>query len=291
MRAGRVGRRRRTRGVAWAEALQVASERLAAIKRSDGPASIGVIGGARLSNEDAYAWAKLAKGVIGTDSVDAQLGDGLPAELVLGLPRATIDETCSAGCVVVLAGDLREELPVLYLRLRAAAEETGLTDHRDARRKTTHVSSFARRRCRQLPGEAAALALALVSSSKDAKGRPESVTGRRLARAPQRSKGRCGRLGTRGRARPASVAESETFTAEAAAAIAGAYPARGSCRRCGAATCRARSTWASRPGLLPGRVSLESAKDWYGSQAGGRLSRRNAVATRPRSSRRWRTGR
>ena len=77
-----------------------------------------MIGGARLTNEDAYAWAKLAKGVIGTDSVDAQLGDGLPAELVLGLPRATIDEACAAACVVVLAGDLREELPVLFLRLR-----------------------------------------------------------------------------------------------------------------------------------------------------------------------------
>ena len=41
-----------------------------------------VMGGARLTNEGAYAWAKLAKGVLGTDSVDAQLGDGLPAELV-----------------------------------------------------------------------------------------------------------------------------------------------------------------------------------------------------------------
>ena len=57
-----------------------------------GPASIAVLGGARLTNEAAYAWAKLAKGVIGTDNVDAQLGDGLPAEVVLGLPRATIDE-------------------------------------------------------------------------------------------------------------------------------------------------------------------------------------------------------
>ena len=27
------------------------------------------------------------KSVIGTDNVDAQVGDGLPAELVLGLPR------------------------------------------------------------------------------------------------------------------------------------------------------------------------------------------------------------
>ena len=79
-----------------------------------------LIGGARLTNEGAYAWAKLAKGVVGTDSVDAQLGDGLPAELVLGLPRATIDEACQAPVLVTLAGDLREELPVLFLRLREA---------------------------------------------------------------------------------------------------------------------------------------------------------------------------
>ena len=91
------------------------------VRAEQGPEAIGVLGGARLSNEDAYAWAKLAKSVIGTDSVDAQLGDGLPAEVVLGLPRATIDEACAASCVVVLSGDLREELPVLFLRLRGAA--------------------------------------------------------------------------------------------------------------------------------------------------------------------------
>ena len=68
-----------------------------AASAAPGP-GVGVLGGARLSNEDAYAWAKLAKGVIGTDSVDAQLGDGLPAEVVLGLPRATIDEACAGAC-------------------------------------------------------------------------------------------------------------------------------------------------------------------------------------------------
>ncbi len=107
--------------VSWSEALTVVSDRLARIRAQKGAEAIGVLGGARLSNEDAYAWAKLAKSVIGTDSVDAQLGDGLPAEVVLGLPRATIDEACSAACVVVLSGDLREELPVLFLRLRGAA--------------------------------------------------------------------------------------------------------------------------------------------------------------------------
>ncbi len=65
--------------------------------------------------------------MLGTDNVDAQLGDGLPADLVLGLPQATIDEACAPGTTVVLLGpDIKEELGVLYLRLRHAAVEDGV---------------------------------------------------------------------------------------------------------------------------------------------------------------------
>ena len=53
---------------------------------------------------------------------DAQLGDGLPME-ILGLPRATIDDAANATTIVLLGPDLKEELPVLYLRLRDAAEK------------------------------------------------------------------------------------------------------------------------------------------------------------------------
>jgi len=110
-------------GARWSEALGAAASAIAAA-----PADrIGILGGARLTNESAYAWAKLAKSVIGTDNVDAQLGDGLPADLVLGLPRATIDEACAPGTTVVLLGpDLKEEVPVLYLRLRHAAVQDGV---------------------------------------------------------------------------------------------------------------------------------------------------------------------
>src|SRR5438445_7230754 len=90
------------------------------------PEAIVVLGGARLANEDAYVWSTVARSVMGTDNVDCQLGDGLPAEVVLGLPRATIDDACNAKAVVLLAPDLKEELPVLYLRLRTAAVERGL---------------------------------------------------------------------------------------------------------------------------------------------------------------------
>ncbi len=87
-----------------------------------GPESIGVIGGARGSNEDAFAWARLAHDIIGTPNVYAQMGDSLPSE-VLGLPRATLDDVASATTIVLLAPDLKEELPVAYLRVRDAVQK------------------------------------------------------------------------------------------------------------------------------------------------------------------------
>ena len=105
----------------WHEAIGTVAEGLQAALDAGGPSGVGFLGGARLTNEDAYAWAKLTKGVLGTDNVDAQLDDGLPAELLFALPRATIDDACKAATVVLLGPDLKEELPVLYLRLRQAA--------------------------------------------------------------------------------------------------------------------------------------------------------------------------
>ena len=108
----------------WSMALSKAAE---ALKDTD-PDRVAVIGGARMSNESQYAWAKLAKSVIGTDNVDAQLGDGLDARLVLGLPRATIAEACApGGTIVVLGADPKETHGALFLRLRHAAENDKAT--------------------------------------------------------------------------------------------------------------------------------------------------------------------
>ena len=113
--------------VAGARPSRAAAEALRLALDAEGADRLGVLGGARLTNEAAYAWAKLAKGVLGTDNVDCQLGDGLPAEVVFGLPRATIDDVCAdGGTVLLLAPDLKEELPVLFLRLRDAVLEHGV---------------------------------------------------------------------------------------------------------------------------------------------------------------------
>ncbi|HUY86635.1 MAG TPA: 2Fe-2S iron-sulfur cluster-binding protein, partial [Acidimicrobiales bacterium] len=106
----------------WLEAIGSVASHISEALEKSGPASVGVIGGARLANEDAYAWAKLAKAVIGTDCVDAQLDDGLPAEYLLGLPRASFDDACSAPLVLLAGPDLREEAPILFLRLKEACQ-------------------------------------------------------------------------------------------------------------------------------------------------------------------------
>jgi len=145
----------------WSTAL----ERAVSLLSDADPDRVAVIGGARLTNESQYAWAKLAKGVIGTDNVDSQLADGLDPELVLGLPRATIDEACTPGGTIILCGpDPKEEIGSLYLRLRHAVV------HDDARLieltpTATGLSPVAAHSLHPRPGEVADLARALVEAA------------------------------------------------------------------------------------------------------------------------------
>ncbi len=101
--------------VSWGVALAEAARLL----HDAGDANaIGAIGGASLTNEGAFAWERFLRGTIGTENLDAQFGDGLDPVLLQTLPLATIDDAASAPVVVTMSGDLREELPVLFLRLR-----------------------------------------------------------------------------------------------------------------------------------------------------------------------------
>jgi NADH-quinone oxidoreductase subunit G len=93
----------------WSGAMASASGLIRETLANGGPARIAILGGARGSNEDAFAWGQLAD-AIDTPYRDAQL-------------RATIDEAANASTIVLLGPDLKEELPVLYLRLRDAAEK------------------------------------------------------------------------------------------------------------------------------------------------------------------------
>ncbi|MGO9343668.1 MAG: NADH-quinone oxidoreductase subunit NuoG [Acidimicrobiales bacterium] len=248
----------------WSEALSVAAGRLAAVKKAHGADAIGVIGGARLTNEDAYAWAKLAKGVIGTDSVDAQLGDGLPAELVLGLPRATIDEACSAKCVIVIAGDLYEELPVLYLRLRVAAEDSGLPIIEMTPRSTHLSSGTASATLITAPGAAGTMAAALVARNRPADV-PQEGWDAAVAALSSIGEDGSGLVVVVGRG---SVAENAEVVSEAAGTLADAFPSARFLPALRRGNVMGALDMGLAPGLLPGRVSLESAREWYASEEG-----------------------
>jgi NADH-quinone oxidoreductase subunit G len=149
--------------VSWPEALDAAADGIRRALDAGGPGKVAVLGGARGTNEDAYLWSRLAKSVLGTDNVDAQLGDGLPAEVVLGLPRAVISDLDRARGIVLLGPDLKEELPVLHLRVRRAAVELGVPVVELASR-ASGLTRDAAAVLRHAPGEVASLAEALAGA-------------------------------------------------------------------------------------------------------------------------------
>ncbi|MGI9665609.1 MAG: NADH-quinone oxidoreductase subunit NuoG [Acidimicrobiia bacterium] len=101
----------------WTEALDVVAERLGGFL----PDEVGAIGGANNTNEEAFTLGKFMRWVIGTNNVDAQIGDGINPQLAATLtPRAEISDLDRASTIFVWGPDLKETLPVLYLRVRKA---------------------------------------------------------------------------------------------------------------------------------------------------------------------------
>ncbi len=243
----------------WGEALTAVADRLRAVRDGRGGDAIGVIGGARGSNEDAFAWARLAKAVLGTDSVDAQLGDGLPAEVVLGVPRATIDDACRARCVVLLSGDLREELPVLFLRLRAAAVDGGTRLVELAARSTALTPYAASLPVR--PGEVDRVVQALAAGqAPDDLGLPAGAFAEALGALDQAGSDGSGLVVVLGRP---SLAEDADLVAAAAAALSQRWPAARFLPALRRGNVLGALDMGLAPGVLPGRVSLSEGRSWF----------------------------
>ena len=114
--------------VTWNEALDIVANRIELIRDEDGGGAFGVIGGARGTNEDAYALSKFARVALETNNVDARVGDDLASHfLAATVDRALISDLDDADTILVWGPDLKEEHPTLYLRVRRAAQELGVT--------------------------------------------------------------------------------------------------------------------------------------------------------------------
>ena len=243
----------------WPEALDAAAEGLKRALELNGPQSIALLGGARGTNEDAYVWARFAKGVLGTDNVDAQLGDGLPAELALGLPEATIPDLDTAAAIVVVGIDLKEEVPVLYLRVKRAAEDLGVPLIELAPRDQG-LTRYASASIRSLPGEQGVHAKQLVDALGGA-----SVDDAAVTQAAALLDGRDGDIVVvLGRG---DVAESSAATVRAAAELTQLPQSKFlvALRR---GNVRGALDLGLAPGFLPGRVTLEAGREWFADQWG-----------------------
>ncbi|MCH9736691.1 MAG: NADH-quinone oxidoreductase subunit G, partial [Actinomycetia bacterium] len=110
------------RAASWSEALRVAAAGLAAAH-----GNAGVLVGGRSTAEDAYAYAKFARIVLGTNDIDFRARQGSAEEAsflaahIAGRPMTVTYSDLEQAPAVLLAGlEPEEEVPILFLRLRKA---------------------------------------------------------------------------------------------------------------------------------------------------------------------------
>ncbi|WP_280463109.1 NADH-quinone oxidoreductase subunit G [Nocardia carnea] len=112
----------------WSEALAAAARGLRA-----GVGNAAVLPGGRVTEEEAYAYAKFARMVLGTNDIDfrARAHSAEEAEFlgawVGGHPDSVTYDSLDTAPVVLLAGfEPEEESPIVYLRLRKQARTRAL---------------------------------------------------------------------------------------------------------------------------------------------------------------------
>jgi len=109
------------REASWPEALAVAAEGL---RRAKADGGVGVLTGGRLTVEDAYAYSKFTRVVVGSNDIDfrsrpvsAEETEFL-ASSVVGVGDVHYADVDNATAVVIAGLEPEEECPILFLRLR-----------------------------------------------------------------------------------------------------------------------------------------------------------------------------
>jgi NADH-quinone oxidoreductase subunit G len=174
------------RVASWLEAFAVAARGLARAGTS-----VGVLAGGRLTAEDAYAYGKFARAVVGTNDVDFRArplsdeeADFLAAR-VSTQPGANYDDLEHADAVLLVGFEPEEESPIVFLRLRKAVGGHGTRVYSIA----SHTSNGLRKLDGQLiPARPGAEASAITSVASDTAiglgSRSVILVGERMATSP-----------------------------------------------------------------------------------------------------------
>lgn len=122
----------RFRPASWDEALALVARKLLATRDQYGPDSIGFIGSSKGSNEEAYLTQKIARAIIGTNSVDNSsrycqnpATEGLFRTVGYGGDAGTVADLVQADLVVIVGSNTAENHPVIAARLKAAKKHHG----------------------------------------------------------------------------------------------------------------------------------------------------------------------
>jgi len=156
---------------------------------------------------------------------------------------------------VVLSGDLREELPVLFLRLLGAVRSGGVSVVEVAPQRSA-ITPGAAVSLRYRPGDVAAVARALAGGGAPV---PDGVDPAALGRARELT-GAARVVVVLGRP---TIAEHEGLVADAALTLAAALPGARFLPALRRGNVLGAIDMGMAPGLLPGRVGLEEGREWF----------------------------
>jgi NADH-quinone oxidoreductase subunit G len=152
-------------GASWDEAFGVLVERVQSIgvgKIGDEAPKTAMLIGGSLCDEDAYTAQKFARLVLRSNAVDHRLAGGMEASAIVP-PRLTYDDVLSADHVTIVSADLREELPLLFLRLRLAIIRKGVRVA-IAHPRAVALTELSAQHLAILPGTDAALGAAVAAA-------------------------------------------------------------------------------------------------------------------------------
>jgi NADH-quinone oxidoreductase subunit G len=173
----------------WPHAVATAIEGL-----TTATGGAGVLPGGRLTVEDAYAYSKFARIVLGTNDIDFRARPHSAEETqflaarVAGRGLTTSYADIESAPVVLLAGfEPEEESPIVYLRLRKAARKHGLAVHAVAPFASNGLQKMQGTLIPTAPGDEAAALDGLADSELGERlAEPNAIiiVGERLASAP-----------------------------------------------------------------------------------------------------------
>lgn len=114
----------------WEEAHSLISDRLLNIRNTHGSEAIGVLASAKCTNEENYLLMKLARGVLGTNSIDhcarlchSSTVAGLAAAFGAGAMTNSIPEIEDTECLLVIGSNTTSQHPMIASRMIRAKEK------------------------------------------------------------------------------------------------------------------------------------------------------------------------